>query len=102
MRLDAGYDSKVTRALLADLGLGGCIAVKGVKASAQLSKRWVVERTFAWLNGYSRLRRLTDRDHGVIELHTHLVDAITVIRRLINKSHHRYRCPAELTTRRLR
>ncbi|WP_432536206.1 IS5 family transposase [Kineococcus arenarius] len=102
VHLDAGYDSRVTRALLADLGLGGRIATKGVKAPVQVGKRWVVERTHAWLNGFGKLRRLTDRDRGVAEFYTHLAAAITVIRRLINEARHRYRWATRPTTRRLR
>lgn len=100
VHLDAGYDSKNTRALLTELGLVGCIAVKGVKAPIQIGKRWPVERTHAWLNGYGKLRRITERSRAVVELYTHLAAAITVIRRLINEA--RYRWPGRPTTRRLK
>jgi hypothetical protein len=42
--LDAGYDSGVTRKLLAQLGFEGEISRKGVPAPIQVGKRWVVER----------------------------------------------------------
>lgn len=61
-----------------------------------------MERTHSWLNGYGKLRRITDRDPGAIELYTHLAAAITVIRRLINEARHRYRWTTRPTTRRLR
>ena len=106
VHLDAGYDSKNTRALLAELGLSGCIAVKGVKgvkgvkAPIQVGKRWPVERTHAWLNGYGKLRRITDRSRVVVEFYTHLAAALTVIRRLINEARNRW--PGRPTTRRLK
>jgi transposase len=83
VHLDAGYDSKKTRALLAELGLQGRIATKGVKAPIQVGKRWPVERTHAWLNGYGKLRRITDRSRAVVEFYTHLAAAVTVLRRLV-------------------
>ena len=59
--LDAAYDSGVTRQLLDDLGLDGEIARKGVPSPIQVGKRWVVERTNSWMNGYGKLRRMTDK-----------------------------------------
>nr|WP_205709506.1 IS5 family transposase [Kineococcus siccus] len=102
VHLDAGYDSKKTRALLVELGLQGRIAVKGVKAPIQVGKRWPVERTHAWFNGYGKLRRVTDRSRPVVKFYTHLAAAITVIRRLINEARNRYRWPGRPTTRRLK
>jgi hypothetical protein len=61
VHLDAGYDSQTTRVLLHRLGLHGEIARKGVPAPVQVGKRWVCERTHAWMNGYGELRRCTDR-----------------------------------------
>jgi transposase len=102
VHLDAGYDSKNTRALLAELGLQGRIATKGVKAPIQVGKRWPVERTHAWLNGYGKLRRITDRSRAVVKFYTHLAAAITVIRRLIDEARNRYRWTGRPITRRLR
>ncbi|WP_432548983.1 transposase, partial [Kineococcus auxinigenes] len=93
VHLDAGYDSKNTRALLAELGLRGRIAVKGVKAPIQNHQRWPVERTHAWLNGYGKLRRITDRSRAVVEFYTHLAAALTVLRRLLNEARDRYPWP---------
>jgi hypothetical protein len=45
VHLDAGYDSGVTRILLADRGLQGAFAHKGLAAPVQATKRWPVERT---------------------------------------------------------
>lgn len=80
----------------------GRIAIKRVKAPIQVGKRWPVERTHAWLNGYGKLRRITDRSPAVVEFYTHLAAAITVIRRLINEARSRYRWPGRPTTRQLR
>ena len=102
VHLDAGYDSGKTRALLNELGLAGCIATKGVKAPIQVGKRWPVERTHAWLNGYGKLRRITERSKSVVEFYTHLAAALTVIRRLINEARTRYRWPGRPTMRRLK
>ena len=40
---DAGYDSGVTRILLAERGLQGAIAHKGLPAPVQATKRWPVD-----------------------------------------------------------
>lgn len=101
VHLDAGYDSATTRALLRDLGLTGHIATKGIPAPIQTGKRWVVERTHSWINGYGKLRRITDRSADVIEFYTFLAAAITVIRSLIRQARTRYRWDTRPTTRRL-
>lgn len=44
VHLDAGYDSAKTRTSVAERGLHGQIARKGVKAPIQASRRWHVER----------------------------------------------------------
>jgi hypothetical protein len=56
-----GYDSGKTRDLLEVLGFHGEIAVKGAPAPIQVGRRWPVERTHSWMNGYGKLRRFTDR-----------------------------------------
>jgi transposase len=67
VHLDAGYDSIKTRTLLADRGLHGEIAHKGEKAPTQASRRWHVERTNAWHNGFNRFQRCYERRERVIE-----------------------------------
>lgn len=66
------------------------------------TKRWVVERTHSWMNGYGKLRRSTDKQHGVVDFFLYLAAAITVIRRLINRARTHYRWPHRPTTRRLK
>jgi hypothetical protein len=102
VHLDRGYDSSKTRTLLQILGFDGEIAVKGVPAPIQAGRRWPVERLHAWLNGYGKLRRCTDKRTVIVEFYFYLAAALTVIRRLINQARSRYRWPTRPTTRRLR
>lgn len=100
--LDAGYDSGVTRRLLDELGLHGEIARKGVAAPIQVGKRWVCERTHAWMNGYGKLRRCTDRDGRIVDFYLYLAAAFITIRALIREARTRYRWDTRPTTRRLK
>ena len=56
---DGGYQGPKLAAKLAELGLEGLLEIvkkpKDVKGFTVLYRRWVVERTFAWM---SRCRRL--------------------------------------------
>ena len=99
---DAGYDSGKTRTLLEDLGYRHAIASKGTPAPIQAGRRWPVERTHSWMNGYGKLRRSTDKTAAVVEFYLFLAAALTVIRRLITRSCTRYRWDTRPTTRRLR
>ncbi len=54
-----GYDSKRTRELLDEIGFDAQIACKGTPAPIQIGKRWVVERTNSWMNGFGETRRCT-------------------------------------------
>ena len=60
-----------------------------------------MERTRSWVNGYGKLRRVTDRADEVIEFYTFLAAAITVTRCLIRQARTRYRWDTRPTTRRL-
>jgi hypothetical protein len=102
MHLDRGYDSGKTRNLLEILGFDADIAVKGRPAPIQAGRRWPVERLHSWMNGYGKLRRVTDKRTIIVEFYLYLAAALTVIRRLINSARSRYRWPARPTTRRLR
>jgi hypothetical protein len=102
MHLDRGYDSGKTRDLLEILGYDDEIATKGVPAPVQVGKRWPVERTHSWMNGYGKLRRFTDKRKVIVEFYLYLAAALTVIRRLINRARNQYRWPSRPTTRRLR
>jgi len=102
VQLDAGYDGTPTAALLAELGFAGEIARKGVPAPIQAGTRWVVERTPAWMNGYGKLRRCTERCRLVVEFYLFLAAALVVVRQLIQRARLRYRWPSRPTTRRLK
>jgi hypothetical protein len=102
VHLDAGYDSNITRALLDGLGLHGEIARKGVPAPVQAGERWVAERTHAWINGYGKLRRCTDRNGKIVDFFLYLAAAFVTVRALIREARIRYRWPTRPTTRRLK
>jgi transposase len=100
--LDRGYDSAATRALLAGLGINGAIARKGVPAPLQVGKRWVVERTQSWMNGFGKLRRCTERNGRVVDFYLFLAASFVVVRCLIQRARMRYRWPDRPSTRRLK
>jgi len=84
--LDAGYDSRPTRQLLAQLGFTPQIARLGTPAPIQAGRRWPVERTHSWLNGYGKLRRMTDRNAMIVEFYLYLAAALVVIRQIIQRA----------------
>ena len=100
--LDAGYDSGVTRELLVELGFEGEISRKGVPAPIQVGKRWVIERTHSWMNGYGKLRRCTDKDGDIVDFWLYLAAAFVTVRQLIQRARKRYRWDTRPTTRRLK
>ena len=65
---DRGYDYDKHRRLLRKRGVRPKIARRGQPHGSGLGKiRWVVERTFAWLHNFRRLRTRWERDP---DLHT--------------------------------
>jgi transposase len=86
VHLDSGYDSGKTRDALADRGLHGRIATKGVKAPIQASQRWHIERTNAWHNAFNRLQRCYERQETVVHAFFDLADAIITVRALIRRA----------------
>ena len=102
VHLDRGYDSRATRALLAELGFDGAIARKGIPAPVQAGSRWVVERTHQWMNGYGKLRRCTEKLRPIVDFYLFLAAALVVLRQLIHRARLRYRWPSRPTTRRLK
>jgi transposase len=102
VHLDRGYAGEPTRALLDALGLDGAIARRGVPAPIQVGKRWVVERTQSWMNGYGKLRRCTEKAGTLVDFYLFLAAAFVVTRRLIQRARVRYRWPNRPTTRRLK
>ena len=102
VHLDAAYTGAPTATLLAEFGFVGVIARKGVPAPVQAGTRWVVERTHAWMNGYGKLRRCTERCRQVVDFYLFLAAAVVVLRRLIQCARLRYRWPGRPMTRRLK
>jgi transposase len=102
VHLDRGYAGKGTVAVLDDHGLVGVIAQKGLPAPLQVGRRWVVERTQAWMNGYGKLRRCTEKQATIVRFYLALAAAVVVTRCLIREARPRYRWPGRPTTRRLK
>ena len=102
VHLDRGYDSNPTRALLDTLGFDGAIARKGVPAPIQAGSRWVVERAHAWMNGYGKLRRCTEKLRPVVDFYLFLAAALVVLRQLIQRARLRHRWDSRPTSRRLK
>ena len=100
--LDAGYDSWPTRQLLTQLGFTPQIAAPGIPAPIQASKRWPVERTNSWMNGYGKLRRMTDRNAKIVEFYLYLAAALVTIRQIIQRARNRYRWDTRPATKRLK
>ena len=78
------------------------IARKGLAAPLQAGKRWVVERTHSWMNGYGKLRRCTERSGQVVDFYLFLAAAFVVTRCLIRRARARFRWENQPTTRRLK
>ncbi len=102
VNLDRGYDGAKSRALTVELGFTAEIARKGVPAPIQAGKRWVIERTHSWMNGYGKLRRCTERNGEVVDFYLYLAAALVTLRMLIRGSTTRYRWDDRPTTRRLK
>ena len=59
---DRGYDHDKYRRLVRARGITPVIARRGLDHGSGLGKvRWPVERTFAWIKGFRRLRVRTER-----------------------------------------
>ena len=91
MHLDAGYDYQPCRQVLVDRGVVGQIATRGVPAPIQASRRWPVERTYAWANQYGKLRCCTERRRIVVQFWLLLALALIVVGRLIRRAWTHYR-----------
>jgi transposase len=102
VHLDCGYDYQVVRELLAERGLLGQIAQRGVPAPIQVGRRWVIERTHAWGNTFGKLRWCTERRRQQVEFYLALACAVIVVRALIGRARLLYRWDARPTARRLR
>jgi transposase len=91
VHLDAGYDYQSCREVLAERGMEGQIATRGLPAPIQAGRRWVIERTHAWGNQYGKLRWCTERRRVVVEFWLLLALALIVVGRLIRRAWTEYR-----------
>ena len=91
VHLDAGYDYQGCRRVLAERGMVGEVAARGVPAPIQASRRWPVERTHAWANQYGKLRLCTERRRVVVEFWLALAAAAIVCGRLLRRAWSCYR-----------
>jgi transposase len=89
--LDAGYDYQPCYDELARRGLAGRIAVRGVSAPVQVGRRWVVERSHAWLNASGKLRWCTERRGACVAFWLALACVVVIIRRLVRCAWTQYR-----------
>lgn len=65
---DKAYDSQANRDHLKKRGICARIARRGIESSQKLGRhRWVVERTFAWLHSFRRLRIRYERKSEIHE-----------------------------------
>jgi transposase len=91
VHLDAGYDYLPCRQVLAERGMVGEIATRGVPAPVQAGRRWVIERTHAWGNLYGKLRWCTERRRLVVAFWLALASAVLVCGRLLRRAWIQYR-----------
>jgi len=91
VHLDAGYDWKPCREVLAERGMVGQIATRGIPAPIQAGRRWVIERTHAWGNQYGKLRWCTERRRLVVAFWLALASAVIVLGRLLRRAWTTYR-----------
>ncbi|WP_411090130.1 IS5 family transposase [Streptomyces sp. 061-3] len=91
VHLDAAYGTGKGTRTAAEYGLQAQVAVKGVAAPIQNTKRWPVERTNAWGNQFFKIARCTERRTEVIDAYLSLAHAIITLRRLIRRAWTLYR-----------
>jgi transposase len=91
VHLDAGYDWTPCRQVLAERGMVGQIATRGLPAPIQAGRRWVIERTHAWGNQDGKPRWCTERRPLVVEFWMALANAAIVAGRLLRRAWTCYR-----------
>ncbi|MFG1648169.1 IS5 family transposase [Amycolatopsis sp. NPDC049252] len=81
---DRGYDHDKYRRLVRAQGITPVIARRGVQHGSGLGNvRWPVERTFAWLKNFRRLRIRTERRADVHQAILSLACSVICLRKLI-------------------
>ena len=91
VHLDRGYDSRLTRERLAELGLRWEISGKGKPAPYWATNRWVVEGTSSWHNAHKKLVWCTEPVGKVIDFLVAFFDVVIIVRRLAREGWTRYR-----------
>jgi IS5 family transposase len=93
VHLDRGYDSRLTRERLAELGLRWEISGKGKPAPFWATNRWVVERTNSWQAklAHKKLMWCTERVGKVIDFWVPFSDVVIIVRRLVREGWTHYR-----------
>jgi transposase len=77
LHADKGYDYRKCRLALRKRGIKSRIARRGIESSERLGRHcWVVERTFAWLNRFRRLRVRYERRYDTHFAFTKLACAL--------------------------
>jgi transposase len=80
---DRGYDHDKHRHLIRQRGITPVIARRGTEHGSGLGKlRWVVERTFAWLHAFKRLRIRHERRADVHQALLKLACSVICLRHL--------------------
>lgn len=102
IHLDSAHLGRPVAQILDHHELTGDIAAKGIPAPIQNTKRWVVERTNSWMNGFGKLRRCCERDGTVVKFYLYLAAAFVTVRALIQRARSVYRWDTRPTTRRLK
>ena len=91
VHLDAGYDYRTCRQVLACRGMTGEIAIRGPPAPIQVGRRWEIQRTHARGNQYGKLRWCTERRRVVVAFWLALAAAVIVCGRLVRRAWTYYR-----------
>ncbi|GAB3505115.1 hypothetical protein GCM10027521_60660 [Amycolatopsis cihanbeyliensis] len=82
---DRGYDHDKDRRLVRARGITPVIARRGGEHGSGLGTvRWPVERTFAWLRGFRRLRIRTERRADAHQATLSLACSVICLRKLIS------------------
>ncbi len=80
---DRGYDHDIYRDQVRARGIVPAIARRGTRHGTGLGTyRWVVERTFAWLHGFRRLRTRWERRADIHEAFLKLACCLITHRQL--------------------
>src|SRR5438067_1426138 len=86
LHADKAYDAAHCRGECRERGITLRIARRRIESSAKLGRhRWVVERTFAWLSRFRRLRIRDERRADIPLAFLHLGCALIRLRAWVNR-----------------